>query len=148
MGFDGHEHCDVLLSASEEDDVPRSFKVSPDRRGLSTEFCHGHILLFNEEVPASWNMLNCIHSKSPSAVMFSLLLPQFKAGVAILSRLSLDFVFSQPFMTDILEYERKPTRGNPYHGDLLRVQDSPSKRKNFIASTIAMVCLEKIITRE
>ena len=75
-------------------------------------------------------------------------LPQFKGGVAILSRASVDYVFSQPYMIGMLQYERKPSIGNPYHGNLLRKHGLTQNMRNFIASTIAMVCVDEIIPRE
>ena len=71
---------------------------------------------------------------------------QFKIGVAVLSRAKLDNVIKSPNAKDAISYERRPTEGNPYHGNILIKSNIEKKTRTMIAGTIAM-CTDKIIYR-
>ena len=71
---------------------------------------------------------------------------QFKAGVAILSRICLDSMILRPNMMGALQYERLPIDGNPYHGNLLRKVGLDKQIQSMVSSAITL-CVEKIVPR-
>lgn len=72
---------------------------------------------------------------------------QFKAGVAILSRKMLDVVIHRPNVMNALDYERRPTQDNPYHGNLLMKQGLSNGIKRSIIGALAMMSVDEIIRR-
>lgn len=63
---------------------------------------------------------------------------QFKFGLAVLRRFVLDIAKRNPQFTGILNYERKKTKNNPYHGNILLKSGVDKQKRNMIASFLAM----------
>ncbi len=70
---------------------------------------------------------------------------QFKMGVSILPREELDRLNHLPTINGILSYERRPLEGNPYHGNLLLRDNTPSVLMKSIAASLVLVSETKLI---
>lgn len=63
---------------------------------------------------------------------------QFKAGVAILPRKEIDRLINKPNVKGKLSYERQPIENNPYHGNLLLLNEIPKRTMKMWAAVLAV----------
>jgi hypothetical protein len=70
---------------------------------------------------------------------------QFKGGVAVLPKNWVDTMMKNPSGTGIINYERRETPNNKYHGNLLRLSSLPKNQRTMVSATLAMG-VEKIIS--
>jgi hypothetical protein len=110
------------------------FSPNPDRKE-GIEFEEASINWYDDE-NALKLLLDQRKENSDSA--------QFKGGVAILSRKTIDFFADTPYGKGNLSYERRPVPGNNYHGNLLRGATISKQLKSIISAAIAM-SVEKIL---
>jgi hypothetical protein len=68
---------------------------------------------------------------------------QFKVGVAVVERSHIDHLMKLP-TGRCINYERRETDDNPYHGNLLRKKGIDKQIKTVIAASIAMGVSEVI----
>ena len=71
---------------------------------------------------------------------------QFKFGLAVLQRSILDIAKHNPHFRGILNYERKASHDNPYHGNILLKANEDKQKRNMVASFLAMN--SKIVLRD
>ena len=72
---------------------------------------------------------------------------QFKIGVAVLSRKELDRIRRMPRFKGSFNYERKSLPDNPYHGNLLLIEELPTNLKRMVQTLIAIACTEVIFKK-
>jgi len=63
---------------------------------------------------------------------------QFKAGVAILPRKEIDRLINKPNVNGKLSYERQAIKNNPYHGNLLILNEIPKRIMKMWAAVLAV----------
>ncbi|MBN2132808.1 MAG: hypothetical protein JW741_25130 [Sedimentisphaerales bacterium] len=69
---------------------------------------------------------------------------QFKVGIAILSRRSLDRIKKDAVFAGFLDYERDQLETNPYHGNLLLKKDIDPRKKTSLRFKLAHAAKVKL----
>ena len=72
--------------------------------------------------------------------------PKFQFGAAILPQSEIHRIANQPISRDVIDCERQPLDGNPYHGNLLLKATTPKPLMRQIAATIALAVTD-IVSR-
>jgi hypothetical protein len=67
---------------------------------------------------------------------------RFKAGIAIIPRNEIDKIMLLPGSVDLLNYERQALPDNPYHGNILLKEGTPSHVMVQIAGSLALAVSE------
>lgn len=69
---------------------------------------------------------------------------QFPGGIAEIDRNKMCSVLKIHFINNWLNYERRATKNNPYHGNILVKRDISTQMKRLIRCTLASLANEKI----
>lgn len=67
---------------------------------------------------------------------------QFRGGVVRLPREEADRLNNRPTVKGLLSYERQPTKGNPYHGNILLQGGTSKPTMKLIAAGLALAVSE------
>ena len=111
--------------------LPDAFKLDPVR---DDGFCEISITWYDE--PQSLETI-CSQRKDSGEI-------QFTEGIAEINRHELDERMHPHFISKYLDYERRPTPSNKYHGNLL-VNDNLAKQlKTMIKSQLALLANSSI----